>query len=134
MNLYCSVPGLQSSSVFAMQSLNMQEPPIAQRKKQESARPSTTASTTYMTRNATTSTTTAAEPLRRVRDGRSGSRRFHLRERESDEASLDAPAAPGQVVVPLRGRVTDVDDVGKGNRCRRREYHWFNHRYYLEMA
>jgi hypothetical protein len=108
MNLYCSVPGLQSSSVFAMQSLNMQEPPIAQRKKQESARPSTTASTTYMTRNATASTTTAAEPLRRVREGRPGSRCFHLRERESDEARLDAPAADGTASLqrrPLRGRL-----------------------------
>jgi hypothetical protein len=45
-----------------------------------------------------------------------------------------APAAPGQVVVPLRGRVTDVEDVGKGNRCRRREYHWFSHRYYFVMV
>ena len=77
-----------------------------QQKKQESARPSTTASTTYMTRNATASTTAAAEPLRRVREDSPG-RRFHLRERESDEASLDAPAADGAASLQrrlLRGR------------------------------
>ena len=58
-----------------------------------------------MTRNATASTTADAEPLRRLRDESPG-RRFHRSERDSDDASLDAPPADGAASLQrrLRGR------------------------------
>jgi hypothetical protein len=58
-----------------------------------------------MTRNATASTTADAEPLRRLREESPG-RRFHRSERDSDDASLDAPPADGAASLQrrLRGR------------------------------